>query len=165
MSTEMVLPRSASATASGADRGRHVGRRGLVQHGGERRGGTFADGGDIEPGHGRRQQPDIGEHREAAADAGIVVEQRDVVAGQQLAQAGALVALDGLAQAQHQLRQARRKASLLQGSEHGDGLHQRLAGAARFRDGDEARGGERQPFQQRAEGCRVEVVHEVQARG
>ena len=48
--------------------------------------------------------------------------------------------------------------------EHRHGLHQRLAGAAGFRDRDEARGGERQPLQQRAEGLRIEIVHEMQAR-
>ena len=42
----------------------------------------------------------------------------------------------------------------LQRGERGDGLHQRLAGAAGFRDRDEARGRERQALQQRAVSCR-----------
>ena len=54
--------------------------------------------------------------------------------------------------------------SALQRRQRGDGLHQRLGGAAGFRDGDEARGLMRQPRQQRGEGLRIEIVHEMQAR-
>ena len=48
--------------------------------------------------------------------------------------------------------------------ERRDRLHQRLAGAARFRHRDEARRGERQAREQRGVGPGVEIVHEMQAR-
>ncbi len=56
------------------------------------------------------------------------------------------------------------KPGVAHGRQRGDGLHQRLAGAAGFRDRDEARGRERQACEQRAVGVGIEIVHEMQAR-
>ena len=57
------------------------------------------------------------------------------------------------------------RARFFDGGQRRDRLHQGFAGAARLRDRDKARGGERQLFEQRAVGLGIEVVHEVQARG
>src|ERR1017187_5548488 len=62
--------------------------------------GARADGCDVEAERGRRQQAHIGEHREAAADARIVVEHRHLMLGQQIAQAIALARLGRLADAE-----------------------------------------------------------------
>ena len=45
-----------------------------VQHGRERHGGAVAECADVEAAQRGRQQPHIGEHGEAAPDAGVVVE-------------------------------------------------------------------------------------------
>ena len=69
----MLLPLlSASATASAAPSAAGTSAaRFLRQHRRQRERGAFAHRGDIEAEHRRRQQADIGERREAAADARI----------------------------------------------------------------------------------------------
>jgi hypothetical protein len=62
------------------------------------------------------------------------------VGGEQLTQAVALARLCRLGDAEHQLARARAELRRVERGQHDDGLHQRLGGAAGFRDGDEARG-------------------------
>jgi hypothetical protein len=87
----------------------------------------------------------------------------DAVRREQIAQAVTPTGLVGFGQADHQFGDRRRRfgAERLQ---HRSRLHQRLAGAAGLGDGDEAGGGERQPRQEQAEGLRIEIVHEMNAR-
>ena len=57
------------------------------------------------PSHRGRQQADIGEHREAAADAGVVIEHGDAMPAQKIAQAVALAGDRGLGEAEKEFRQ------------------------------------------------------------
>jgi hypothetical protein len=153
-----------SATASAAPTGGKLLRSAAIQHARERHGGAGADRRDVETHDRGRQQPHIGEHRVAASDTGRVVEQRDLVGAKQRPQTVRLFGRRGLAEAEEQIRDMRRKAGVLEGFERRDGLHQGLAGAAGFRDGDEARLRERQLRQHGAIGLRIEIVHEMQPR-
>ena len=86
------------------------------------------------------QQSDIGQHREASADAGIVIEHRDPVGGEQRAQAVRLVARRGLGEPEETVREcAPQSPASFTAAERRDRLHQGLGGAARFRDRDETR--------------------------
>jgi hypothetical protein len=155
---------SASATASAApDAGRHLGGRPAREHRGERGGRSGTNGRDIDPGQRRRQQADIGEHRIAPADVRIVIEHRHAIGREQPAQAVAL-ARGRLADGDKAFADLPRQAGGAHRVERRDGLHQRLAGAARFRDRHEARGGERRAGKQQRVAVGIEIVHEVQAR-
>ena len=65
---------------------------------------------------------------------------------EQVAQAVALAGLRRLGEAENMVGMRDREPARFERVEHGDGLHQRLAGAAGLRDRDEARGRERQPL-------------------
>ena len=83
---------------------------------------------------------------------------------QQVAQAVLAAGFRRLAEAKENVGNARAEPCLLEHGQRGDGLHQRLAGAARLRDGHETRRAARQLFQEGVEGDRIEIVHEMDAR-
>ena len=147
-----------------ADGGRDLSGGTARQHRRKRHGGAAAERGDVEAGHRRRQQADIGQHREAAAHIGVVIEHGDAMAGEKIAQAIAPAGDRRLGDAEEDFWRLCGKAGGAYRRQGRDGLHQRLAGAAGFRYRDETRRGERQPRQHRRVGVGIEIVHEVQAR-
>ncbi len=158
-----------SAFAGGDRKGRaHRGRKFLRGLAGEKRRQYFAGAGadclDIEAKRERGQQADVGKNGIAAADAGIVVENEAIVALQKIAQPVALADARGLGQADQMFRHLLAETRALQRIDDGDRLHQRLAGAAGFRDGDEARRLQRQALQKRLESDGIEIVEKVRAR-
>ena len=79
---------AASATASAAPTAAGTSAGGLpASTGASASAAPCADRADVEPADRRRQQADIGQHREAAADAGIVIHHADLMRGKQVAQA------------------------------------------------------------------------------
>jgi hypothetical protein len=139
--------------------GREAGAERLV---GLRR--PLADGRDVEAEHGGGQQPHVGEHRIAPADARMVFEEAHALGLQEIAQGVPAPGLAGLGQAEEQVLGQRLQARLLQGGEHGDGLHQGLARAAGLGDRHVARRGMGQLVQDPVEGGGVEIVEEVDPR-
>ncbi len=86
------------------------------------------------------QKPDVGEAREAAADAGVMVENGDAVALEQRPQAVGLAGLRRLGDAEEQRRDLVLEAGVLDGGQRGDELRQSFGRAAGFGGDDEARG-------------------------
>ena len=148
----------------GADCRRHLRRRLFCQHRRERKAGAFTHRRDVEAERRRRQQADISERRIAAADTGVMFEHRHTVFAEQIAQAVALTGFCRLGEPEEIVRDALLQPFGLDGGQRGDGLHQGLGGAARFRNGDEARGLVRQPREQRGERVGIEIVDEMQVR-
>ncbi len=85
----MLLPLlSASATASAAPSAAGTSAAFFfASTGASASAGAFAHRRDIEIEHRRRQQADIAEHREAPADAGVMIEHRHMMLAEQIAQA------------------------------------------------------------------------------
>ena len=87
-----------------------------------------------------------------------------MIFAEQAAQAIGLARLGRFGKAEENIGDARSEPDRQHRRQHGDGLHQRLGGAAGFRNGDEARGLMRQLRQQCLERAGIEIVHEVQVR-
>jgi hypothetical protein len=103
--------------------------------------------------------------REAAADAGMMVEKRDPVLLEQCAQAVGLAGSLGLGDAQEQLGDALLQPGRLDGGQRGQRLHQGLGRAARLGDHHESRAAEIVEGMQRGSERRpVEIVVEARAR-
>ncbi len=124
----MVLLEASRGSERRANRGRHLGRRLVGEHRRQRVGGALADRADIEAADRGWQQADVGQHRKAAADAGVVIHHPDLVRRKQIAQAIFLAGLGRLGDAEEMI--VRIELGHLHGVERGNRLHQRLAGAA-----------------------------------
>ncbi len=119
---------------------------------------------DIEAENSGGQKAHIGQNRKAAADAGVMIEEAHALRFEKIAQT-VLAARDArLGEPEDHLGGTGPQAGFLERAQDRDGLHQGLAGAARFGDRHEPRGGQRQPVQDVVEGDGVEIVEEMHAR-
>ena len=96
-----------------------------------------ADRARVEPACQCRHQADVGQTREPAADARVMLEHRDAELREQRPEAVGFAGLRRLGDAEKELRDLRFEARRLDGRKRRDGLRQSFRRAARFRRDDE----------------------------
>ncbi len=119
---------------------------------------------DIEPARKRRQQPDIGERREAPADIRVMVERRNAEMRRTARASRWPCRTARLGEARNSSGMRVLEPGRAHGVDGGDGLHQGFGRVARFRDHHEARGLEVEPGKSELKRARVEIVVEARAR-
>ena len=143
--------------------GREVLRRGDREQALNHAVGALAERLNIKAAGKRRQEPDIGQAREAAADARVVRKHRDRQSLAEIAQAvGGFAAR--LGEAEEQFGDAVTKPSGAHRLDGGDDLNQGLRRIAGLGDHHEARGGEVEAGKRALERPRIEIVVEAGAR-